>query len=575
MTTELEVKEQVLSKKALKKQEKQALKEAKKAEAKSNQQQQQQSVHWSSVIAHSTEASPYGVIPFNCKIESRVFSRIKELNSNQKGEKIWLRGRITESRCKGSLGFVLLRQTFYRLQLVVDANNGSSKEMIKWLGCLPIESMIDVYGTIVVPETPVVSSTQDIEVLVERVYCVSSACSELPFQLKDANRVETEDEDSTIIKVLQDVRLDNRVLDLRTYLSQAIFRIQSEVCRLLREFLIEREFIEIHTPKLLPGASESGATVFKVDYFSNTACLAQSPQLHKQMSICGDLERVFEIGPVFRAENSNTHRHLCEFVGVDIEMNIENSYHELVDVFDAMFRHIFQGINTRCKNELLIVSEYNPFTPFIISEKTPRLTFEEGCNLLKESGADIPEDLSDFDISTEQERLLGKFHTKDFLVRLREQDLRMAFIVLNAVGLEFQIRSFFSFLLPISSYYDEKYNSDFYMMLKYPLKVRPFYTMPDFDEPEKWSNSFDFFMRGEEILSGAQRVHDYDLLVKRCKECGVSEHSLRDYLNSFKLGAPPHGGCGIGLERVIMLFLNLGNIRKSSMFPRDPKRLSP
>ncbi|KAJ1610289.1 hypothetical protein OIY81_2094 [Cryptosporidium canis] len=99
--------------------------------------------------------------------------------------------------------------------------------------------------------------------------------------------------------------------------------------------------------------------------------------------------------------------------------------------------------------------------------------------------------------------------------------------------------------------------------------------MPDFKEPEKWSNSFDFFMRGEEILSGAQRVHDYDLLVRRCQECGVPEHSLRDYLSSFKLGAPPHGGCGIGLERVVMLFLNLGNIRKSSMFPRDPKRLSP
>lgn len=412
MTTEPEITEQVLSKKALKRQEKQALKEAKKAEAKCNQ--QKQATHWSSIITYSTETTTYGVIPFNGKVESRTFSKIKELNSNQKGEKVWLRGRITESRCKGSLGFILLRQTFYRLQLVIDANNCSSKEMIKWLGCLPIESMIDVYGTIVVPETPVVSSTQDIEILVERVYCISSASSELPFQLKDANRIETEDDDSTIIKVLQDVRLDNRVLDLRTYLSQAIFRIQSEVCRLIREFLIEREFVEIHTPKLLPGASESGATVFKVDYFSNTACLAQSPQLHKQMSICGDLERVFEIGPVFRAENSNTHRHLCEFVGVDIEMNIENSYYELVDVFDAMFRYVFQGINSRCKNELLIVSEYNPFTPFVISERTPRLTFEEGCNLLRESGVDIPEDLSEFDISTEQERLLGKFSISIF-----------------------------------------------------------------------------------------------------------------------------------------------------------------
>lgn len=410
-STEPEVTEQTLSKKALKRQEKQAMKESKKAEARLNQQQQQQAAHWSSVVAYSTETAPYGVVPFNVQIEKREFSKIKDLTSAQKGEKVWLRGRITESRCKGSLGFVLLRQTFYRLQLVVDANSCGSKEMIKWLGCLPIESMIDVYGTVVVPETPVVSSTQDVEVLVEKVYCVSSACSELPFQLKDANRVETDDEDSTIIKVLQDVRLDNRVLDLRTYLSQAIFRIQSEVCRLVREFLSERDFIEIHTPKLLPGASESGATVFKVDYFSNTACLAQSPQLHKQMSICGDMERVFEIGPVFRAENSNTHRHLCEFVGVDIEMNIENSYHELVDVFDAMFRYIFQGINSRCKNELLVVSEYNPFTPFVVSEKTPRLTFEEGCALLKEAGADIPDDLSEFDISTEQEKLLGKLPT--------------------------------------------------------------------------------------------------------------------------------------------------------------------
>lgn len=425
--TEPEATEQTLSKKALKRQEKQTMKESKKAEARLNKQQQQQAAHWSSVVAYSTDTASYGVIPFNVQVEKREFSKIRDLCGDHKGEKVWLRGRITESRCKGSLGFVLLRQTFYRLQLVVDANSCSSKEMIKWLGCLPIESMIDVYGTVVVPETPVVSSTQDVEVLVEKAYCVSSACSELPFQLKDANRVETDDEDSTIIKVLQDVRLDNRVLDLRTYLSQAIFRIQSEVCRLIREFLSERDFIEIHTPKLLPGASESGATVFKVDYFSNTACLAQSPQLHKQMSICGDMERVFEIGPVFRAENSNTHRHLCEFVGVDIEMNIENSYHELVDVFDAMFRYIFQGINSRCKNELLTVSEYNPFTPFVVSEKTPRLTFEEGCSLLRESGADIPEDLSEFDISTEQEKLLGKLLTTHvlFVGSQEKRDWRM------------------------------------------------------------------------------------------------------------------------------------------------------
>ncbi|KAH7650282.1 aspartate--tRNA ligase [Cryptosporidium bovis] len=545
-TTKAEVgvgsEEQTISKKALKKQEKLAQKNARKAEAKSAA-QQQQTVHWSSVVVYTSETSNFGVVSRDSRMEEREFSKIKDLNSNNRDCMVWLRGRISESRCKGSLGFVLLRQAFYRLQIVVDANQGSTKEMIKWLGCLPIESVIDVYGKIVVPEIPVVSSTQDVEVLVEKVFCVSPATSELPFQLKDANRVELEKEEelagennkdeTTVIRVLQDVRLDNRVLDLRTYQSQAIFRVQSAICMLFREFLLDNDFVEIHTPKILPGASESGASVFKVDYFSNTACLAQSPQLYKQMSVCGDLERVFEIGPVFRAENSNTHRHLCEFVGLDIEMTINNSYFELVDLFDKLFRHIFNGINKHCKHEIEVISEYNPgFTQFTISDVTPRLTFEEGCELLRERGADIGQDLSEFDLSTENERLLG-------------------------------------------SIIKEKYNSDFYMLLKYPLKVRPFYTMPDQDEPEKWSNSFDFFMRGEEILSGAQRVHEYDLLIKRCQECGVPEDSLRDYLNSFKLGAPPHGGCGIGLERVVMLFFNLGNVRKVSMFPRDPKRLSP
>lgn len=529
--------EQVISKKALKKQEKLAQKNARKTETK-NVAQQQQTPHWSSIVVYLSETSNYGVVTRESKMEKREFSKIKDLSSEIRDDFVWLRGRISESRCKGSLGFVLLRQGFYRLQIVVDANQGSTKEMVKWLGCLPIESVIDVYGKIVVPETPVVSSTQDVEVLVHKIFCVSSATCELPFQLKDANRVELEkEEDSSneaaAIRVLQDVRLDNRVLDLRTYQSQAIFRVQSAICMLFREFLLNNNFVEIHTPKILPGASESGASVFKLDYFSNSACLAQSPQLYKQMAVCGDLERVFEIGPVFRAENSNTHRHLCEFVGLDIEMIIDNSYLELVDILDKLFRHIFTGLNKLCKREIEIISEYNPnFSEFTVSEVTPKLTFEEGCKLLMERGVEIPDDLSNFDLSTENERLLG-------------------------------------------SIIKEKYNSDFYMLLKYPLKIRPFYTMPDQDEPEKWSNSFDFFARGEEILSGAQRVHDYDLLVKRCQECGVPEHSLRSYLNSFKLGAPPHGGCGIGLERVAMLFLNLGNVRKVSMFPRDPKRLSP
>jgi aspartyl-tRNA synthetase len=286
--------------------------------------------------------------------------------------------------------------------------------------------------------------------------------------------------------------------------------------------------MEIHTPKLIPGASEGGANVFKLKYFGKEACLAQSPQLYKQMCIMSDLKRVFEIGPVFRAENSFTHRHMCEFTGLDIEMVINEHYFELMDFMGELFIYIFEGIEKRYAAELKAIDHQYPFEPFVCKKPVLKLTFEEACKLLKENGV---EQSVHEDFNTEIEKKLGVF-------------------------------------------VKAKYGTDFYMVHRYPVAARPFYTMVCKDD-NKFTNSYDFFMRGEEITSGSQRVHDAKMLEIRAKEFGIEVETIRGYIDAFKYGAYPHGGCGIGLERVVMLYCALGNIRNASLFPRDPKRILP
>jgi aspartyl-tRNA synthetase len=328
--------------------------------------------------------------------------------------------------------------------------------------------------------------------------------------------------------VSREVRLNNRIIDLRTPANQAIFRIQSGVCMLFRDYLLKNGFTEIHSPKLIGCASEGGSEVFKLGYFEGAAYLAQSPQLYKQMAVCSDLERVFEVGPVFRAEKSFTHRHLCEFVGLDIEMAFNEHYHEVLDVLDGLFIHMFEGLETLFAKELEAVRSQYPFEPLKFKKPSLRLKFPDAVQILRDAGVEM-KDLDD--LSTETEKKLGK------LVK-------------------------------------EKYDTDFFILDKFPKEVRPFYTMPDPNNPN-YTNSYDFFLRGEEIMSGAQRIHDPALLQQRAKEKGVGIQGIQDYVNAFKYGAPPHAGGGIGLERVVMLYLALNNIRMTSMFPRDPHRLTP
>ena len=462
------------------------------------------------------------------------YTKLSELEALEDGTPVILRCRIQSSRQKGNLCFLVLRQNFYTVQAIAFKSNETPKPMIKFMGKVPNESVIDIYAKIKKLKKPVKScSIQNIELGVDAFYVLSRAKNVLPFQMEDAmrreNRTEEEEnaKDAKIVVNLK-TRLDNRILDLRTPANQAIFRIQSGVCRYYREYLTEQNFIEIHTPKLLGGSSEGGSEVFELKYFGKKACLAQSPQLFKQMMIMADFERVFEIGPVFRAENSNTHRHLCEFVGLDGEMEIKEHYSEVMDLIGGLFKNIFTGLQKNFSKEIKIVNEQYELEDFIFAEETVILTFEEGVNLLKEAG--IEQDLHD-DLSTVNERSLGK------LVR-------------------------------------EKYKTDFYILHRYPEEARPFYTMLCKDDP-RFTCSYDVFMRGQEIISGAQRIHEAEMLKVRAVAKEMKVETIQEYVDSFCLGALPHGGFGVGLERVVMLFLGLYDIRKASAFPRDPQRLSP
>lgn len=478
---------------------------------------------------------------------TRLYIEIKNITEEHIGQVIRIRGRVSNSRAKGSMAFVVIREGYGSVQAVLFVGEGISKGMVQYASKIPKESIVEVVAVVAKPSGPIDGCSQQVELQVQEFWGVNKSTPMLPFQIEDASRrvldqaaedgkaegkkdEESKDEPAgeKLAVVKQDVRLNNRVIDLRVPTNQAIFRLQSGVCQLYREFMLSRDFIEIHSPKLIGGSSEGGANIFKFKYFEQDACLAQSPQLYKQMALCGGFPRVFEIGPVFRAENSNTNRHLCEFTGLDMEMEFKNHYFEVLDVVGDMIIFLCKELKIRYARELSVINDQYPFEEFKVAEPIVKINFREGVKLINEAGLKQ----SEFeDLSTETEKMLGK------IVR-------------------------------------EKYDTDFYMLYGYPISARPFYTMLD-PTDERFTNSYDFFMRGEEITSGAQRIHDPELLAKRATECGIAVETIKDYINAFKYGAPAHGGAGFGLERIVKFFCNLHNIRKTSLFPRDPQRLHP
>lgn len=530
---------QPLSKKALKKLQKEQEKQKRKQERAAQLEAEQKEREAAKASEVDLSADNYGKSPL---IQSQFRTGEKrtkfvDLSKADADKEILFRARVHNTRQQGAtLAFLTLRQQGSLIQALVKADKSGehiSKNMVKWAGSLNLESIVLVRGVVRTVEEPIKSATiQDLEIHVSQIHTISETPEILPILIEDASRSEAEAEAAGLPVVNLDTRLDNRVIDLRTVTNQAIFKIQHGVCALFREFLVNKGFIEAHTPKMLGAASEGGANVFEVTYFKGKAYLAQSPQFNKQQLIVADFEKVFEIGPVFRAENSNTHRHMTEFTGLDMEMAFEEHYHEVLDVLSELFVFLFTELKSRYSKEIELVRKQYPVEDFKLPKdgKMVRITYKEGIKMLRDAGKEV----GDFeDLSTENEKFLGK------LVR-------------------------------------EKYDTDFYILDKFPLAVRPFYTMPDPENPE-YSNSYDFFMRGEEILSGAQRIHDHALLVERMKAHGLSSEDpgLKDYCDGFSYGCPPHAGGGIGLERVVMFFLDLKNIRRASLFPRDPKRLRP
>lgn len=507
----MENKENVEGKKKLSKEERKAAREQKPVE----------------VSGDDLSKDLYGNFPLiqsRQKID-RQFSDVSALNASLADTKVWLRGRLFVSRSTGKQCFFTVRQRCHTVQAIVIASETISKQMVKFVAGISRESIIDVEGVLKQTPTRVESCTQgDVELHVTQVFVISASEPRLPILLEDAMRPE----DDELASVSQDTRLDNRIIDLRTVTNQAIYKVEAGICRLFRQTLTKQGFTEIHTPKIINAASEGGANVFKVSYFKTSAYLAQSPQLYKQMAIAADFDKVFTVGAVFRAEDSNTHRHLTEFVGLDLEVAFKFHYHEVLDIIGNLFTSIFKGLEAEYTEEIEIVRKQFPSEPFQYLEPALVLEYCEAVKILNDNGIVMGDE---DDLSTANEKFLGK------LVK-------------------------------------ERYGTDFFILDKYPLAVRPFYTMPD-PNSTKFSNSYDMFIRGEEILSGAQRIHEPGFLAERAKHHGINLDSIKSYIDAFKYGCPPHAGGGIGMERVVMLYLGLNNIRKTSMFPRDPKRLFP
>jgi len=484
----------------------------------------------------------YGVLPVNsyageCTGDERT--SLRELNPEHIGQVITFRARIHNLRkMSAHLLFIELRQQTATIQGILHEHAGVSPYFLYWAEHLHVETVLRVKGVVQEPRAKqgeVLSvSIHNLEIHIQEMHVEAAPSEPLAFTVHEAevSKQEADAGGSTRHRVSDRARQHNRIIDLRTTAAQGIFRIQSGICHAFRNHLVGLDFVEIHTPKLQGAASESGASVFKVDYFGRPAFLAQSPQLGKQMCIAADMRRVFEIGPVFRAENSNTHRHLTEFTGLDLEMAIDVHYHEVLRVLDSTFKAIFSHIYDKYKPEIAVIKRHFPHDDLVWLEETPIIPFAEAVRLLNESGHRDEE---------------GKPLPENEDLGTRDE------IALGAV-------------------IKEKYKTDYYVLDKFPASARPFYAMPDPADPEI-TNSFDIFLRGQEILSGGQRIHDAPTLIKQMEKLKMDPDTMEEYMTGFEWGAPPHGGGGIGMERILMLLLKLGDIRHATLFPRDPRSL--
>ncbi|MBI9014964.1 MAG: aspartate--tRNA(Asn) ligase [Clostridiales bacterium] len=418
---------------------------------------------------------------------------IQEINEEKE---VTVSGWIHRIKKLKAVVFVILKDRTGYIQLAMDPNT---------FGHLKLETVISATGTVVSGA----NKYGQFEIQVKSLSVLSEVTEDLPIKINGKT-----------LDIGLDTMLNNRVLSLRHEQESAIFKIQAVISQSFKSFLITRDFTEIHSPKLVKEGAEGGSNVFSLDYFGDVAYLAQSPQFYKQMMVISGLERVFEVGSVFRAESHSTVRHLNEYVSMDLEMGFIESEEELMILETELLRHIFSEITHRCSKELACLEIELPIIPEVI----PTMRLDEAT------------------------ALLNRIHDKEL-----EGDLDPESEIL------------------IYQHMFELTGSEFLFLTHYPKKKRPMYAMPDGNE----TRSFDLLFRGLEITTGGLRIHHYQQLVDSMIEKGLNPVQYESYLEAFKYGVPPHGGLAIGLERLTAKILNMENIRRTTLFPRDRNRLTP
>ncbi|MEM0481452.1 MAG: aspartate--tRNA(Asn) ligase [Nitrososphaerota archaeon] len=416
------------------------------------------------------------------------------------GRRVVIQGWVHEIRDLGSLVFIVLRDRSGLCQ-VVFSRVGAESGLLAALDGLTRESAVRVWGTVrVAPQ-----SRMGVEVRGERIEVVAKAVEKLPYDVTGK------------VSASMTTRLNHRILDLRKPVNTAIFLIADTVFDAIREYLRGQGFVEVRTPKIIATATEGGAALFKVDYFGKEAYLAQSPQLYKE-ELVTVFERVFEIGPFFRAEASHTRRHVSEFTSVDIEAAFMN-YEGVMRVLEEMVAHVFKRVleERQRELELLGVSLRPPKTPF------KRMTYDEALRELVELG-----------------------HPKSWGGDLETPELR----------------------------YLAKRHTGFYFITHFPTAIKPFYIQPDPSNPQV-SESFDLMYQWLELASGGTRISDPVLLRQRLQEQGLNSESFKHHVAVYDYGMPVHAGWGLGFERLIMVITRRTNIRDVILFPRDRFRLVP
>ena len=418
-------------------------------------------------------------------------------------QEVVLEGAVHSIRNMGDVAFVILRRREGLFQTVVENEKANLS-----IHDLKEAMTLRVKGILHEEER----APHGREVRVQEIEILSSPAEPMPLAI-----------DKWKLNTSLEAKLNLRPIALRNIQERSKFKIQEALVRAFRDFLYEQGFTEIHTPKIGARGAEGGANLFKFSYFHKPAVLAQSPQFYKQMMV-GVFDRVFETGPVFRAEKHNTKRHLNEYTSLDFEMGYIDGFEDIMGMETGFLQYAMELLKKDYSKELQILKIQLPKV-----DQIPAVRFDKAKELVSEKyNRKIR---NPYDLEPEEEALIGR-------------------------------------------YFKEEYDADFVFVTHYPSKKRPFYAMDD-PQDDKFTLSFDLLFHGLEVTTGGQRIHDYNQLKAKIAARSMEEEGMEQYLDTFKHGMPPHGGLGIGLERLTMQLLGEENVREACLFPRDLNRLEP